>query len=123
MVDLERLGLPARAVEREHELAAKPLAKRMLVGEGLELPTSSLCRACLELRLDAVLERREPELLEPPDLLLGKGLEAQVRERRAAPERERAPELRRALGAARARASSTRRLKRSRSSCSGSIRS
>ncbi len=35
VVDLERFGLPARPVEREHQVAAKPLAKRMLVGEGL----------------------------------------------------------------------------------------
>ena len=43
-VDLERLGLPAGAVEREHQLAAQPLAQRMLRDEGLELATSGACR-------------------------------------------------------------------------------
>ncbi len=60
VVDLERFGLPARPVEREHQVAAKPLAKRMLVGEGLELSDQVAVTACFELRLDAVLERREP---------------------------------------------------------------
>ena len=36
-VDLERLGLAARAVEREHLLAAQPLAQRVLGGQRLEL--------------------------------------------------------------------------------------
>ena len=36
-VGVECVGLPPRAVEREHELPAKPLAERMLGGETLEL--------------------------------------------------------------------------------------
>ena len=36
-VALERLGLAAAPVQREHELAAEPLAQRMLVDERLEL--------------------------------------------------------------------------------------
>jgi hypothetical protein len=60
VIDLERFGLPARAVEREHQVAAKPFAKRMLVGEGLELSDQVAVTACFELRLDPVLERREP---------------------------------------------------------------
>ena len=37
LVDLERLGLPSRAVERQHQLPAQPLAQRMLRDERLEL--------------------------------------------------------------------------------------
>ena len=37
LVGGERVGLAARAVEREHQLAAKPFAKRMLRRERLEL--------------------------------------------------------------------------------------
>ena len=36
-VGLERVGLAARAVEREHLLAAQALAQRVLRGEPLEL--------------------------------------------------------------------------------------
>ena len=60
VVDLERFRLPARSIEREHQLAAKPLAKRVLVGERLELADQVAVTACFELCLDPVLERREP---------------------------------------------------------------
>src|SRR5262249_57763871 len=36
-IRLERLGLAARAVERQHQLAAQPFAERVLPDEGLEL--------------------------------------------------------------------------------------
>jgi hypothetical protein len=60
VVDLERFRLPARSVEREHQLAAEPLTKRVLVGERLELADQVLVTACLELGVDTILERREP---------------------------------------------------------------
>src|SRR5205085_10261481 len=60
VVDLERFRLPARAVEREHQLAAKPLAQRVFVGEGLELADQVAVTARFELRPDAILERRQP---------------------------------------------------------------
>ena len=37
LVRLERLGLPARPVQREHQLAVKPLPQGMLSDEALEL--------------------------------------------------------------------------------------
>ena len=41
-IDLERLGLTARSVEREHQLAAEPLTERVFQHEGLRArPTSS----------------------------------------------------------------------------------
>ena len=66
-VRLERLGLPAGAVQREHQLAAEALAQRVLGDEGLELGDERRMPAERELRLDPLLERREPQLLEPLD--------------------------------------------------------
>ena len=42
-VGLERLGLPARAVEREHQLRPQPLAERMAADERPQLADSSAC--------------------------------------------------------------------------------
>ena len=40
-IDLERFGLPSRAVERLHERPAKPLAERVLRTSACTSPTSS----------------------------------------------------------------------------------
>ena len=66
-VGLERLGLPARAVEREHQLAAEPLAQRVLGDERLELGDERGVPAEREVCVDPLLERREAQLLEPLD--------------------------------------------------------
>src|SRR4029453_17388776 len=85
----ERVCLSARAVEREHELAARPLPHRFGPDQRLELRDELDLPAELEVCLDPLLERDEPELLESRDLALGKGLVQEVRERGPAPERER----------------------------------
>ena len=51
-----------------------------------------------EVRLDAVLQRREAQLLESPDLVLRERLVGEVGERRPAPERQRLLEPRRGGG-------------------------
>ena len=85
LVRLERLRLPAAAVEREHELAARALAHRVLTHELLE-PADELGRATeLELRLHPLLDRRQPKLLEPGRLVLGERLIREVAERRTTP--------------------------------------
>ena len=56
-VDLERLRLPAGAVEREHQLRPQPLAQRMRADERLELGDELGVRADRELRLGPLLER------------------------------------------------------------------
>ena len=61
-VDLERVGLAARAVEREHQLAAQPLAQRVLVDERFELADELRVAAERELGLGALLDEREPQL-------------------------------------------------------------
>ena len=104
LVGVERFRLPARAVEREHELAAERLAERVLSDQRLELADDVAVPPELEIRLDPLLERDESKLLEPSDLGLRELLERELGERRAAPELERAcEELAPLLGACAAR--------------------
>ena len=88
-VGLERLGLPPGAIEREHQLAAQPLAQRVLSDERLELADELGAGTLLEVGVDALLERVEPQLRQPADLARRERLEGKVRQGRAAPERER----------------------------------
>ena len=85
-VDGKRIRLAARPVERERELSRKPLAKRMLRNGGLELPDHRRMATERELGVEAIFERREPELGQAGGL--GRG-EPQVRERFAPPQRQR----------------------------------
>ena len=97
-VGVERLGLPAGAVEREHQLPAQSLPQRMLADERLELADELGVAATLEIGVEPRLERDEPELLQPCDLGLRPALVREVGEGGAAPERERRGELRGSLG-------------------------
>src|ERR671923_201963 len=94
---VERLRLPARPVEREHQLLAKALAERILADERLELAHDLGVPARLEVGVDPLLEDGQPELLQAADLGLREGLERELAERRSAPEGERLAELRRPL--------------------------
>ena len=67
-VGLERVGLPARAVEREHALRVERLAERVLGDERVELGQDVAVAAGGEIGLDGELERTEAQLLEPADL-------------------------------------------------------
>ena len=89
MIALERVGLAAGAVEREHQLAAKPLPERKPVDERLELGHEVSGASELEVGVDAALQGIEPQLLEAADLVLGEGLEGEVGEGRSSPERQR----------------------------------
>ena len=116
LVDGERLGLAAAAVEREHELAAQALAQRVLADEPLQLGHELRVAAELEVGVDPLLERGEPLLLEAGALGACER-RVELGERRPAPERER---LTRAAAAASAgggpAARATGSSKRSRSS-------
>ena len=96
-VGRERVGLAAGAVEREHLLAAQPLAQRMLAHERLELARDLGVPPAREVGVDAVAQAGEPQILQPRDLGLGEALVGDVRERRAAPQRERLAQRRRRL--------------------------
>jgi hypothetical protein len=89
LVDLERLSLTPRPIEREHELTAQRLSQGLRVDEAFELRDELGRAARLEILLDALLEAREPELLQTLDLRLGEAQVGELRERRASPESER----------------------------------
>jgi hypothetical protein len=102
LVGLERVGLPVRAVQGEHQLCPQPLPVRMLGDQRLQLADELAVAAEREPGLDALLERREPQVVEPRDLRLRERLVGEVGERRAAPECHRLVEHReRPLGVAR----------------------
>src|SRR5262249_56123177 len=84
-VDVERLRLTAGLVEREHQLAARPLAERVAVHELLELRDQTRVTAEGEVGVDAVLERGEMLLLQPPARLACERLRLELGEGRAAP--------------------------------------
>ena len=91
-VGLERLGLTSAAVERDEQLALEPLPERVRGDQRLELGQDVLMAAEREVGLDPILERRQPQVLEPPDLVLRERLVREVGERRSAPEPERLAE-------------------------------
>ena len=89
LVGGQRLGLAARPVEREHQLAAQALAQGMLGRERLELRDQRGVPAEGEVGVDPPLDREQVHLLEAPDRRLRERLVGEVGERRPAPERER----------------------------------
>src|SRR6185369_10076451 len=76
-VELERVGLPPGAVQREHQERAWTLTQRLARDQLLELRNDRLAR--LDRRVEPVFVRLHPQLLE----MCGDGL------RRSAPERKR----------------------------------
>ncbi len=61
LVDLQGLRLPARTIQREHELPAKGLAERMVANERLERADDVAVPAELEIGLDPLLDGRRAE--------------------------------------------------------------
>ena len=104
---VERLGLAAGPIQREHELRVQPLAVRVLGDQRLQLAGHRDVLAQLELEGDALLEGRHLQLGEPGRFGRGEAAQRHVLERPAAEEGERlAPEpgggLRIAVAAGRA---------------------
>jgi hypothetical protein len=73
-VDLQRLSLPSASVQGEHELPAQPLPERVLGHEAGQFRDQLPCLMRRQVRVDAILDRREPQLLEPRLLDLPQGL-------------------------------------------------
>jgi hypothetical protein len=93
-IGLERFGLAARAIQRQHQLAVQALAQRVRGGQALELGDDLVVPAECQVGLDSALERRQARLLEAGDLGLGERLVGQVGERGAAPQRQGIPQQR-----------------------------
>ena len=89
LVGLQSLRLPPTAVEREHELAARTLAHRVLTHELFELADEAGRTTAIELSLHLLLNRGHAKLLEPGRLVLSKRLVRKIGERRASPELKR----------------------------------
>ena len=98
----ERVRLPAGAIQRDHQPAPERLAERVARDEGLELGGGLDVAPEGEIGLDPLLERRQPEPLDPSRLDRGKRLR-ELGERVAPPERERLAQPRRSLGGGAAR--------------------
>ena len=95
LVELERLGLSSGAVEREHELRARPLTQRVRDGERGQLPHQECLTAEVEVGLDALLNRDQARLFQAADGLRREGLVDEVRQRGPAPQRKRVCQRRR----------------------------
>src|SRR5215218_10418254 len=85
----ECVGLTARAVERDDQLSAQPLAVRLLGDERLQLRDERVVTAEREVGVDTLLDRRHPQLLQAADLRLHERLIGEIGQRPTAPEYER----------------------------------
>ena len=81
LVRLERLGLPARPVQGEHQLGTEVLAERVQADERLELADQLRVASVREIELDPLLDARQAKLLQTGDLGLGEALVGEVRQR------------------------------------------
>jgi hypothetical protein len=88
-VRLERVGLAARAVEREHALRVQALAQRLLRQQRLELGQHLAVAAGVEILVDRDLERGRAQLVEAPDLRSGERFVGDVGQGRPAPQPQR----------------------------------
>jgi hypothetical protein len=88
-VRLERLRLPARPVQREHQLRAQAFPQRMLADERLELADHLAVASGGDVGFEAVLDCRQPQLLELRELSPIEELGLDIHEQRAAPAGER----------------------------------
>lgn len=71
--DLQRLGLAIAAVQREHQLGSQPLTKGPIRDQALQLGDRLRVSAQLEVGVDELLDRLQPQLLQRPDLILPNG--------------------------------------------------
>ena len=93
LVDMQRLGLAVGAIEREHELAAEPLAQLVPGHERLELADELTVAAEGKIRLDPLFERRELKLVEACDLCLCERFVGEIGKGGTAPAGECPPQL------------------------------
>ena len=88
-VGAQRVGLPAAAIQRHHQLASETLPQRVLAHQLREFADECAVFAKGKVRADAILEGREPQFGQPSDVGLGERLEGEVCECLTAPQCER----------------------------------
>lgn len=79
-VDVQRVRLTSRSVQREHQLATKALPQGLTRGERLQLRHELRRLPGTKVGLDPVLDRRDTQLLEPRRLSLRERLVDEVRQ-------------------------------------------
>jgi hypothetical protein len=84
-VGLERIGLPATAVEREHQLPAQALPQRMGAHQRFKLRGHVHVCAEREVSLDPLFERGDAQMLQSRNFRLGERLVDEVGQRRSSP--------------------------------------
>ena len=94
LIDAEGLRLATGAIQGEHQMGAQTLSGGMAIDECLNLADDLGVTAGLEVRVDSLLDRRKPLLLQSRDLGLCERFEFEVGQRSATPEVERFPHLR-----------------------------
>jgi hypothetical protein len=82
----ERLGLSARPVQRQHQLAPQPLPQRLVSGQPLQLGRDLAMATKHQQRIDPLLAGRGAQLLQPSELRPKRRLGRQVGQRRAPPQ-------------------------------------
>ena len=95
-VRLQRVGLAARAVEREHALRVRALAQRLARQQRLELGQHLAMAPGVQILIDRDLKRARAQLHQAPDLRSGERLVGDIGQRWTAPQAQRL--ARRALG-------------------------
>jgi hypothetical protein len=88
LVALKRVSLAPAAVQRQHQLGVQALAERVLTDEGFELTDQPGGLSQGKPRIEPVLDRGQPLLLQPADLRPGEGLVCHIGERWSAPQLE-----------------------------------
>jgi hypothetical protein len=94
---LQRVRLPAAAVQGEHPLAVQPLAQRVLADQVVDVDDHRLVVPGGERDIDLGLARPQPQILQPPDLGRGERLVGEIIQRRPPPQRERLAHVRAVL--------------------------
>ena len=82
----QRVGLPAAAVQRQHELAVQPFPQRMVGDQPLQFGGERVVPAKRQVSLDPALPGGEPQLFQAGRLGLYERVVGQVREHRAPPQ-------------------------------------
>jgi hypothetical protein len=77
-VDVERLRLSTRAIQRDHQLPPELFAERVFGDQGFELADQRGVPAEGELRPNPLLDRRQPNLLQTRDCALREGLVREI---------------------------------------------
>jgi len=89
LIDVERVLRAPGAIERKHQLAVESLVERVLRDQPFELGNEPDVVSVREIRLDSVLLRSQPRLLEPQGRVSRKRFIAQLCKRFAAPQPKR----------------------------------